>query len=205
MHIINTKMTTALHSDKDLLKAKEILAVCTFAKLDSKTTENPFFSPVTDTEATIPDIINNSKKDNTYIIDLATSINLPKILYNMYLILDSNKREFTYNIFSFFSINEIVERYNINIKDNQHDICDLACSHYGMGHIIVLSWNSKKSTFILRRDGGSNDYDRIDNRNFIVNYDAQSTPLKKRISAEKLFQTLAETNLDGLRDLFINN
>jgi hypothetical protein len=191
--------------DTTFLKAKEILATCTFPKLDSKTTESPFFTPVTDNAETMADIINRPQKDNTDIIDLAASVNLPATLYNMYLMMDSNKREFSYNIFHFFSINEIIERRGNNIKDKQTDITDLACSYYGMGHIIVLSWNSKRNVFILRRDGGSNDYDRRDNRIFIVNYDAQSTPSEKRISSEIIFQTLAETNLEGLRDLFINN
>lgn len=192
--------TTTNSPDKAFLKAKEILEMCSFSKLNSKTTETPFFSPVTDKDKTIADIINNPKKDNTDIIDLSQTIKLPDVLYNMYLMLDSNMREFSYNIFHFFSINEMIERN----KSRNNNICDLACSYYGMGHIIILSWNSIQNSFILRRDGGSNDYDRIDNYNFIKNYDAQSTPPSKRISHERLFKTLSETNLDGLRDLFIN-
>lgn len=190
--------------DKIFLKAKEVLATCRFSKIGTKTTESIFYSPIPDNTTTITDIINQAKKDNTDIIDLATSIHLPGILYNMYLILDSNQREFTYNIFHFFSINEIIERNKVHVKNNQTNICDLACSYYGMGHIIVLSWNSKQNAFIFRRDGGSNDYDRLENYNFIINYDAQSTPPEKRVSPDKLFKTLSETNLDGLRDLFIN-
>ena len=118
--------------------------------------------------------------------------------------IDSNKREFSYDTFSFFSIDELVSRYNNFKENNQDDICDIACKYYGMGHIIVLSWNIKRKAFILRRDGGSNDYDRRDNNNFIINYDALSTPESKRINQEMLFKTLGDYKLEQLRELFIN-
>jgi len=193
-----------MSNNNDLMIAKDILTQCNFTKLDTKTTEHPFFSPTKDEDATIEDVINHPTKDNTTIIDLANDIALPQYLFHMYLLLDSNKREFYYDTFCFFSINEISSRYNKFQKARQHDICDLACKYYGMGHIIVLSWNSTVKSFILRRDGGSNDYDRRDNYNFIINYDASSTPHSKRIKQDRLFKTLQENSLEELRELFIN-
>ena len=96
------------------------------------------------------------------------------------------------------------ERYNNFKKVGQAHICDIACRYYGMGHIIVLSWNSKAKSFILRRDGGSNDYDRIENNNFITKYNAASTPHVNKIAEAKLFKTLKENSLEDLRELFIN-
>ena len=187
-----------------LIAAKDILSQCNFTKLGTKTTEYPFFSPIKEEFTTIENVIKQSSKDNTDIIDLAKEIDLPQNLYNIYLLLDSNKREFSYDTFSFFSIKEVVERYNNFKKVGQADICDIACRYYGMGHIIVLSWNSKAKTFILRRDGGANDYDRRDNYNFIIKYNAASTPHANKIAESELFKTLKENSLEDLRELFIN-
>jgi hypothetical protein len=200
---MSTNNSTTINK-KDFLEATDILSQCNFTKLGTTTTEHPFFSPIKDEDASIEDVINRPTKDNTYIIDLATQIDLPRQLYNIYLMIDSNKREFSYDTFSFFSIDEINKRYNNFKANNQNDICDLACKYYGMGHIIVLSWNIKRKAFILRRDGGSNDYDRRDNNNFIINYDGNSTPETKRIPSDKLFKILQESKLEELRELFIN-
>lgn len=189
---------------KDFLEASDLLTQCNFTKLGTKTTEHPFFSPIKDEITSIQDVINKPTKDNTDIIDLATQLEFPQLIYNMYLLLDSNEREFSYDTFCFFSINEIISRYNSLKKNNQAKICDIACRYYGMGHVIVLSWNVERKAFILRRDGGSNDYDRKDNYNFIINYHALSTPESKRISQERLFKTLGDYKLEELRELFIN-
>lgn len=193
-----------MSDNKYFMEAKDILSQCNFTKLHTKTTEHPFFTPIKDDYTTVENVINQPSKDNTDIIDFAEQIDLSQHLYNMYLLLDSNKREFSYDTFSFFSIEEIVERYNNFKKVGQAHICDIACRYYGMGHIIVLSWNSKVKSFILRRDGGSNDYDRIENNNFITKYNAESTPHSKRISEDTLFKTLKENSLEELRELFIN-
>ena len=46
------------------------------------------------------------------------------------------------------------------LKKQSKKICDLAIDYYGLGHIMVLSWNIATKTFIIRRDGGSNGYER---------------------------------------------
>jgi|TARA_B110000971_G_C19779302_1_gene394538 hypothetical protein len=186
-----------------LQKATEILDSCNFSTLTTSCTETPFFTPTYDS-VTIKDVINKPSKDNTKILDISHDVELPDILLNMFLLLDSNKREFSYNIFSFMPIDEIDRRYRMFQKKEQSSICDLATSYYGMGHIIVLSWNKKTKTFMLRRDGGSNDYDRIDNMNFITNYNAAAVPQESQITEERLFKTLEANSVEELRDLFIN-
>lgn len=191
--------------EKNLFKqATEILTECNFIKLTEKATEHPFFMPNSE-HKTVTDLLNQPRKDNTTIIDIADKISLPELLYRIYLLLDENEREFSYNTFTFMSINEIVQRFTAFQETNQHHICDFAVSYYGLGHIMVLSWNLATKTFILRRDGGSNDYDRRDNTEFIVKYDATQTPPEKQIKMCDLFQTLKNNNFDDFRNLLINN
>lgn len=185
-------------------EARKILSKCNFSKIHTKTIESPFFIPVYDS-ITVEDIINNNKtKDNSQLINIFNSVNLPKIIYHMYLLLDSNTREFTYNNFTFFSIEVINKRLKVHQNNNITEICDIGCKHYGMGHVIVLSWNKKINSFIFRRDGGENEHVRIDNWNFIKSYDPGSTPNYIRVPQDKLFSVLLTSNLEDLRELFIN-
>ena len=184
-------------------KATEILEECNFIKLDEKTTNHPFFKPNSE-KKTLRDLINHPRKDNTSIISVADKIGMPELLYRIYLLLDENEREFSYNTFTFFSVNEIEQRFNAIQGTKQKNICDLAVSYYGLGHIMVLSWNIATKTFIIRRDGGSNDYDRQKNSEYIVNYDATQTPVEKQISMENLFETIKKKKFDELRDILIN-
>ena len=191
--------------EKNIFKqATEILTECNFIKLTEKATEHPFFMPNSENK-TITDLLKHPRKDNTAIIDIADKISLPELLYRIYLLLDENEREFSYNTFTFMSINEIAQRFKAFQETNQRHICDFAVSYYGLGHIMVLSWNLATQTFILRRDGGSNDYDRRDNTEFIVKYDATQTPPEKQIKMCDLFQTLKKNNFDDFRNLLINN
>tara|TARA_Y100000817_G_scaffold313314_1_gene309168 strand:+ start:2009 stop:2596 length:588 start_codon:yes stop_codon:yes gene_type:complete len=190
---------------KNLFKqATEILTECNFVKLTEKTTDHPFFMPHSE-HKTIQDLLDHPRKDNTTIIDIADKILLPELLYRIYLLLDVNEREFSYNTFTFMSINEIAQRFRSFQDTKQKNICDFAISYYGLGHIMVLSWNIATKSFILRRDGGSNDYDRRENSEFIVNYDATQTPPEKQIHMSDLFNTLKNNNFDDFRNILINN
>ena len=67
-----------MSDNKDLIAAKDILSQCNFTKLGTKTTEHPFFSPIKEEFTTIENVIKQSSKDNTDIIDLANEIDLPQ-------------------------------------------------------------------------------------------------------------------------------
>ena len=187
-----------------LTEAKNILSVSTFSCLNTMTTDSPFFSPSTE-EIVADAIMSKPPKDPTALNNLKISSQLPDLLYNIYNLLDSNKREFSYNFFTFFSIDEIIKRQDILINAGQTSVCDLACHYYGMGHIIVISWNKKAQCFMVRRDGGSNDYDRENNYKFIVNYDAENIVDNKKIMTENLFKYLSQYKLEDMRELFVNN
>ncbi|MBM94056.1 MAG: hypothetical protein CMF51_04835 [Legionellales bacterium] len=192
------------HNNDALTAAKNILSISTFSRINTKTTNSPFFSPTTEEIATEA-ILAQPPKDPTQLNSIKFLANIPELLYNIYHLLDSNKREFSYNTFHFFSIDEILNRHNAFINADQKNVCDIACSYYGMGHIIVLSWNKAAQCFMLRRDGGSNDYDRNINYNFIVNFVADNIVEDKKIKTENLFKLLSRHKLEDMRDLFVNN
>ena len=80
------------------------------------------------------------------------------------------------------------------IYDN---IIDLATCYHGMGHIIVLGLDKKSNTFFIRRDGGSNGWDR---KAYFDKYEHLDTDLIsnqiKFVSFEKLFVKLFKNEIE---------
>tara|TARA_Y100000591_G_C21756227_1_gene657522 strand:+ start:113 stop:712 length:600 start_codon:yes stop_codon:yes gene_type:complete len=194
----------------DFEKAKDVLSQSSFSVINTKTTDTPFFMPSYDSDITLDDLLDryektNDREKNTALQNLVETTNLPPLLYHIYDILDSTKREFSFNTFHFFSLNEIVQRHTAMQQLRQKNICDLACKYYGMGHILVLSWSQEIDCFLLRRDGGSNDYDRQDNLKFITEYNVSDTQDNKRIPVDNLFPLLTHKKLEDLRDWCINH
>ena len=178
------------------------LKECTFSIDNTNCLKDPFLRPDIDTVA-VDELIYKSNKNNQKILELSEKINFsPKLLY-MYILLDSDTREFTYHNFTFFSIREIEKRLIVYEEDNQNNICDIASCYHGLGWIIVLTLNRKDGKFFLRMDGGSNNYDREDNWNFIKNYDSH-TQQDKLFNIDKLFDILKTKNINNLNSLLIN-
>ena len=195
-------MTTNLNDA--IIEARNIISTCTFSRLNEKLQEPPFYNSVSE-DITADVIMSRPQKNPTQLNTLQEYAQFPDVLYNMYHLLDSNKREFTYNTFVFFSIDEVLERHEGFIRANQKNICDIACKYYGLGHVIVLSWNKAARCFMLRRDGGSNDHDRINNYQFIINYRAESIDENKKLPTNKVFKILRRCKLEILRDMFVND
>ena len=79
-------------------------------------------------------------------------------------------------------------------------IIDLATCYHGMGHIMVLGLDKKNNTFFIRRDGGSNGWDR---KAYFDKYEHLDTDLIsnqiKFVSFEKLFVKLLKFTIsDGI-------
>jgi len=184
--------------DFSINKLKE----CTFSVDNTNCLKDPVFRPEID-NVDVDELIYKSNKNNQKILELSEKINLPSKLLYMYILLDSNTREFTYYNFTFFSIREIEKRLIIYEEDNQNNICDLALCYHGMGWIIVLTLNRKDGKFFLRMDGGSNNYDREDNWNFIKKYDPH-TQKDKLFNIDKFFDISKNENINNLIFLLIN-
>jgi hypothetical protein len=81
--------------------------------------------------------------------------NFPMKLKLFWLILGNPDDEIKTNGFTFMNLNQI-EKDKINYKW----FLDLGFQYYGMGHVIVLSLDKTTGKLFIRRDGGSNGFER---------------------------------------------
>ena len=141
---------------------------------NSQSSGNPFFVPDINDENEFKEQILKREIDPKYITqlnELSEKIKFSKLLYYIYLYVGRNNIEFVLHEYTFFSINEIEERYNEMCNNNQHNICDIAFTYMGMGHVKVISIDLKSGKIFSRMDGGANGYDREDNHKFIISLD----------------------------------
>lgn len=185
-----------------LLTAANILKKCKFSKINSIATDSPFFIPLTDNVT--HESMNMTSKDNSVLLELSNTVHFPKLLETIYKLLDSYNREFTYNQFTFMSINEVKKRLETFKKNNQHTVCDIAFSYYGMGHVIILAYDYKHKIFFMRLDGGANDYEREAHIKFITSYDTKMIPIIKQILPVTLFNVVNRTNIDDYSSFLVN-
>jgi len=120
-------------------------------------TSHPFFQ--TPQEGIILDF-NTSKslncKQRQFLNDNFKSIEI-KAIYNF---IEPNKELYVCD-YNFFSLDEIIKR-----SKNFPNFIDIGLKYEGMGHVIVISYYIKEDRFFLRRDGGSNGWDREGNHQF---------------------------------------
>ena len=177
-----------IHCALNLLKQSKISVINSNCKL------SPFFESIPDTTYNINypiDIAIDKINKSTSIINHNKTINLPTKLLYMYCLLDSSNREINYNNFIFMSFNEIIDRYNLYKKNGQNKLCDLAIKYDGMGYIFVLTYNIYNGTFFFRRDGGSNDWERQTNWDFIKNYEPE---YNKSYDLDKILTIILNNN-----------
>ena len=184
-----------------MLTAANILKKCKFSKINSSGLETCFFTPSTDSVSY--ETMNMTEKDNGKLFKLSSSIKMPKLLETIYKLLDSYDREFTYNQFTFMSINEVIKRLENLKQSKQHYVCDIAFT-YMMGNIIMLAYDLRNGVFFMRIDGGANDFDRLDNVTFITTYDTTTIPIVKQILPTTLFNTINRDNIDDYQPFFVN-
>ena len=183
--------------------AKTIFLNCKLSTINSNTTNNPFFMSHTDLSITPEKLLASSTANQTFDITPKINSSLDPTLQTLYTFLDSPKREFTYGPFTFLSLCEIKKRNNNFIENNQHNICDLAVSYYGMGNVIVLSWDTNNQCYFMRIDGGPNDYERIDNFKFITTLDTNTLDEKYKIAPSKLFEIINVNSVEELCSYFL--
>jgi hypothetical protein len=98
---------------------------------------------------------------------------LHKEILNLYKTIGYDK-EYKIKLYSFMSLNEIIER-----KSNFEYFYDIALKYLGMGHIVLISYHQKSNRFFFRRDGGSNGWDREANYNKYKNYEPDINNIEK--------------------------
>lgn len=85
-------------------------------------------------------------------------------------IIGNPEKELYINEWIILSTNDVVKQYKTYCEEGQNNIVNLAYRYLGLGHVEVLSCNLYNHLLFLRRDGGSNDWDRKANHNEIVNF-----------------------------------
>lgn len=171
-------MTTV--DKNDIIYSVNVLDKSTFSLKDTSALDAPFYNATHDENFNINDIKNNITEctkiinTNKIILDINKKLNLPTKLLYIYCLLDSLYREFTYSQFIFMSFNEIKQRYDLYVENNQKKICDIAFTYMGMGHIVVVAYNIINNKFFFRYDGGANGWERDANWKFIKDFDPET-------------------------------
>lgn len=80
---------------------------------------------------------------------------LPYELQQLYFCVNDINTEIKIKDWTFLTLKKMMERSKL-----YENILDIATSYMDMGHIYVLSYDTKNHTFFIRHDGGSNGYDR---------------------------------------------
>ena len=112
---------------------------------------------------------NNIKLKIDEILNLNNLNNLNNIVKEFYYYYENTDQELYINNWTFLSLNKILDLYKEYQKDQIY-IIDIAFTYIGMGWVKILSYDSQKNIFFIRRDGGSNCYDRDDNYNSLKEY-----------------------------------
>ena len=124
-------------------------------------------------------LVNLSFKEDTNIINFEMNFkdigdipsDLNKNFIMMYNIIGNPKAEAYINEWTILSLDEAREQYEDYCDHNQFNVFNIAYRYRGMGHVEVLSCNLYNHLLFLRYDGGSNEYERVDNYNDILKFD----------------------------------
>ena len=131
-------------------------------------TQKPFFSTNVDNNDNNDDNNNDNINLNT-LLNILNEQNADENLVALYKYYKNVNNELYINNWSFMSINKMLELHNSYAKDNIY-IHDIAFTYLGMGWIKILFYDKNKKKYFLRRDGGSNGYDRENNYECLKNY-----------------------------------
>lgn len=115
------------------------------------------------------DIVNNNKN----IKNMLTTIPVCYELNELYTLINNVKIENVVNIWIIKSLNEVIENFEIMKEFTENNIIDFASTYIGMGWVYMIAYDPTSKSFFIRRDGGSNGFDRDENFKFICNYKAQ--------------------------------
>lgn len=154
---------------KQLKQILEVLETCTISTNDYKASKEPFFYSDSNQQ---PFQQFNNLFDHSQIPE-----GLNRNIKNIYEILGHPKKEIYIDAWTIMSLDEAIERYNCICGQGQTNVFDIGYKYAGMGYIDVLSCDLTNHLLFYRVDGGSNDYDRVDNLNNLIKNGAH--PYKK--------------------------
>ena len=115
------------------------------------------------------DVINNEKN----IKNMLESIPAPDELKELYILINNIKNEYVVSYWVIKSLSDVIEDFMIMKEFSENKIIDFASTYIGMGWVYMIAYDPTSKSFFIRRDGGSNGWDREENFRFICNYKAQ--------------------------------
>lgn len=125
-----------------------------------KSTKQPFFC---------------KENKNDFLIGYKTIKEMPTNLNRnfklLFEIVGNPEKEIYINEWTILSFNEALSQYKSYCDEGQFNVFNLAYRYIGLGHIEVLSCNLFNNLLFLRRDGGSNGWDREANHKEIIKFD----------------------------------
>jgi len=155
--IMNSSIATKTEQMKKIL---EVLEKCNISTNNYISSEKPFFYSDTNQQP--------FKQFNNLFTNALIPEGLNRNIKNIYEILGDSKKEIYFDVWTIMSLDEALERYNKLCTQGQSNVFDIGYKYAGMGYIDVLSCDLTDHLLFYRVDGGSNDYDRIDNLNNLI-------------------------------------
>jgi hypothetical protein len=105
-------------------------------------------------------------RDHSFLPKIPEGLNSSMV--TLYSILAEPDREVYFRIWTLLSFNSALERYEMLRDAGQTFVFDVAFTYAGMGHVLVVSCDLGTHQFFCRMDGGSNGFDREENRRSVV-------------------------------------
>ena len=148
-----------LQKTEQICKIHNILKNAKLSEDNYQSTSEPFF---------IGSNPQDFKIGHNTIPELPDSLN--RHFKTFYEVVGNPKREVYINEWTIMSLDESLKRYNELCSKGQKDVFDIGYRYLGMGHIEMLSCNLYNHLLFMRRDGGSNGYDREYNYKKLLNF-----------------------------------
>ena len=130
-------------------------------------TMDPFFIQVPNNDFSINNTLSIIEDNYIDIINNFKMLYLEKNINDFFLNNEAYNKEIYINEYTFYSIKKILELSQFYKNNNITNIIDIGFTYQGMGWIKVIYYNTKFNKLFFRMDGGSNDFDRLDNYNLL--------------------------------------
>ena len=141
---------------------RKIHAILKNSKLSSdnhQSSNEPFF---------MSNRASNFKIGYKSIPDLPNDLN--RNFKTLYEVIGDPNKEVYINEWTIMSLDESLKRYKELCNNGQKNVFDIGFRYLGMGHIEMISCNLYNHLLFMRRDGGSNYYDREYNYKKLLNF-----------------------------------
>jgi len=148
----------------------------------------PFFRPYEDENIDIIEsmsIIPDADITNIDIMNNFSKICNHKKIQDFFINNNGIDREIYIKNWTFFSLEKILSLDEMYRESNINNIIDIGFIYHGMGWIVVAFYYIPEKKLYFRMDGGSNNFDRIDNFNKLKNID---TNIEKKIDIGLYFK-----------------